>query len=255
MGNFAVACDEKTINKGNDLLNRLAMPGEKKGDVLNRVFDIVSGQIDEDVMKKEGVDIEGLKAALSVIETMFKSAVSSREVIKREYEQKIKEIKTQMENKRNELEKQMSVTKKAEEEAVAHMESARKMILNAKEMQDNAREKYQSAQSLVEKIEKNNILLEKEVERLNKELVDYESIKAAEKEAQRKVSDLSIALEKKTQAMDNALKELKIQAELSQEKAVMEKERQLNEKIRQLEKKNAMMDAQLTQFALQGLAK
>lgn len=86
-------------------------------------------------------------------------------------------------------------------------------------------------------------------------MVDYESIKAAEKEAQKKVSDLSIALEKKTQAMDNALKELKIQAELSQEKAVMEKERQLNEKIRQLEKKNAMMDAQLTQFALQGLAK
>lgn len=55
--------------------------------------------------------------------------------------------------------------------------------------------------------------------------------------------------------METALKELKIQAELSQEKAVMEKERQLNEKIRQIEKKNVMMDAQLTQFALQGLAK
>ena len=63
MANFAIAADENVIARGNKLIEELQEPGEKKGVTLNRLFDLVSTHLQEDQLKRSGVDTEALDAS------------------------------------------------------------------------------------------------------------------------------------------------------------------------------------------------
>ena len=65
MANFAIAADENVIARGNKLIEELQEPGEKKGVTLNRLFDLVSTHLQEDQLKRSGVDTEALDASIT----------------------------------------------------------------------------------------------------------------------------------------------------------------------------------------------
>ena len=89
MANFAVNASDAVIAKGKDLLEKMANPGEKQGDVLERIFKIVEEHKDGETMKKGGVDIQALDSALSNIRTMFLASVTGREQIVSEKTQRL----------------------------------------------------------------------------------------------------------------------------------------------------------------------
>ena len=93
MANFAIAADENVIARGNKLIEELQEPGEKKGVTLNRLFDLVSTHLQEDQLKRSGVDTEALDASITNIRNLFTAALSGKEEIRTEYERRIAELR------------------------------------------------------------------------------------------------------------------------------------------------------------------
>ena len=56
MANFAVAASDEVINQGNRLLEKMALPGEKKADTLSRIFQIVSDNIEIKIVENIDTD-------------------------------------------------------------------------------------------------------------------------------------------------------------------------------------------------------
>ena len=81
MANFAVNANDEVITKGRELLERLARPGEKQGDVLGRIFDIVEQQEEGETMRQSGIDVQALDSSLANIRTMFLATVTGKEQI------------------------------------------------------------------------------------------------------------------------------------------------------------------------------
>ena len=75
---FAIAADENVIARGNKLIEELQEPGEKKGVTLNRLFDLVSTHLQEDQLKRSGVDTEALDASITNIRNLFTAALSGK---------------------------------------------------------------------------------------------------------------------------------------------------------------------------------
>ena len=93
MANFAIAADENVIARGNKLIEELQEPGEKKGVTLNRLFDLVSTHLQEDQLKRSGVDTEALDASITNIRNLFTAALSGKEEIRAEYERRMAELR------------------------------------------------------------------------------------------------------------------------------------------------------------------
>ena len=93
MANFAIAADENVIARGNKLIEELQEPGEKKGVTLNRLFDLVSTHLQEDQLKRSGVDTEALDASITNIRNLFTAALSGKEEIRTEYERRMAELR------------------------------------------------------------------------------------------------------------------------------------------------------------------
>ena len=53
MATFAVTTSDEIITRGKTLLERMARPGEKQGDVLDRMFRIIEEQEDGEAMKAQ----------------------------------------------------------------------------------------------------------------------------------------------------------------------------------------------------------
>lgn len=98
--NFAVSASEETISKGMALLERCAYKNEKKGDTLNRLFDMMNAHLEGMVMVNEGVDVAALDAALSNIRSQFVTASQNRNQIVAKKEAAI----AQLRNEKNQLE-------------------------------------------------------------------------------------------------------------------------------------------------------
>ena len=105
MANFAIAADENVIARGNKLIEELQEPGEKKGVTLNRLFDLVSTHLQEDQLKRSGVDTEALDASITNIRNLFTAALSGKEEIRAEYERRMAELRERNE----ELEKNYKI--------------------------------------------------------------------------------------------------------------------------------------------------
>ena len=111
MANFAVAASEEVINQGNELLERLAQPGERKADTLSRLFSMVSDRIDGETMRQGGVDTQALDASLNNIRNMFLVSVSSKEEIVAEKDAEITEIKALKDKLEADLRTQLTAAK------------------------------------------------------------------------------------------------------------------------------------------------
>lgn len=259
MGNFAVSASEEIINQGTALLEKLQKPGDKKGDTLKHLFEIVEANLDNEQMKQGNVDVEALEASLNNIRSMFVTSVSGKEELKVSYQAKIDNIK----NLKDKLEAELTekIVEAREEKALAETkaEEATKAMEQAFKDLKVAEEKATSAEALTAETRKNNDTLQSELSKAKEQLAGYDDLKKSEVEAKTEVINLRHDLEEKEKEYKDSLKakdmecnhqieQIKASAELDKEKALIAKEREMNEKIRELDRENAKLQALIEQL-------
>jgi cytidylate kinase len=139
MANFAIAADENVIARGNKLIEELQEPGEKKGVTLNRLFDLVSTHLQEDQLKRSGVDTEALDASITNIRNLFTAALSGKEEIRTEYERRMAELRERNE----ELEKNYKIQLG---KLITEKEEALRKYNDLKELQETAESARKAAE-------------------------------------------------------------------------------------------------------------
>lgn len=194
MANFAIAADENVIARGNKLIEELQEPGEKKGVTLNRLFDLVSTHLQEDQLKRSGVDTEALDASITNIRNLFTAALSGKEEIRAEYERRMAELK----DKNEELEKnykiQLGKLSSEKEEALRKYNDLKELQETAETARKSAEEQAASAVNLAKEKDKTNIML---MEKLRTAEQKAESYDVAQKELssfKQQVSDLQFKI-------------------------------------------------------------
>lgn len=245
MANFAVAAPEEVINQGNELLERLAQPGERKADALSRLFSIVSDQIDEQTMKEGGVDVKGLDASLTNIRTMFLASVSGKEQIVAEKDAKIAEIKAMKEQMEADLRSQLAAAKAEKEQAEKISEAAKEQAAQAIKDAEAAKEQAETANKLA--VEKDTTIrtLADKLAAAEEKASGYDSLKAEKEDLHERYKEL----ERKLADAVRDLKDAEKDGAYALEKAIFEKERemerQLNDQLRQADKVNAKLQAKI----------
>lgn len=166
MANFAIAADDAVIARGNQLIEQLQEPGEKKGAALNRLFDLAAGTIQDEQLKKEGVDTEALNASLNNIHNLFTAALSGKEEIRAEFEQKLATQRETHEASENNFQKKILLYKEETQKATQEADLAKAAAEAAGKEADAARnscaaleEQLAAAKQLASEKDKTNIML------------------------------------------------------------------------------------------------
>ncbi|MGN0513117.1 MAG: hypothetical protein ACI4GD_02475 [Lachnospiraceae bacterium] len=241
MANFAVAASEEVINQGNELLERLAQPGERKADTLSRLFSIVSDQIDGQAMKQGGVDVQALDASLANIRTMFLASVSGKEQIVAEKDSKIAEIKALKDQLEADLRAQLTATKTEKEQAEKVSEAAAKAAAQAVKDAETAKEQAETANNLALEKDKTIGTLADKLAAAEEKASGYDDLKAEKENLQEKCKDLERQLESGKQAADQALRDAEKEAEHKITTLTADYERKLADAARDL--RDAKKDA------------
>ena len=273
MANFAIAADENVIARGNKLIEELQEPGEKKGVTLNRLFDLVSTHLQEDQLKRSGVDTEALDASITNIRNLFTAALSGKEEIRTEYERRMAELRERNEELEKNYKIQLGKLITEKEEALRKYNDLKELQETAESARKAAEEQTASAVNLAKEKDKTNIMLMEKLRALNQEvsnlqfkIKDYEKnellhIKEIEQLKKEKENDSStikklnqekLHIKEKTQkelsekdslltTQEKELNTLRIHlaeqvkdAELIKERAVIEKEREMISKTEEL---------------------
>lgn len=176
MANFAIAADDNVIARGNKLIEELQEPGEKKGVTLNRLFDLVSAHLQEDQLKKNGLDTEALDASITNIRNLFTAALSGKEEIRTEYEQRMTELR----ERNNELEKNYKIRlgnlSSEKEDALRKYKDSKELLETAETARKAAEEQAASATNLAKEKDKTNIMLMEKLRAAEHKAESYDSL-------------------------------------------------------------------------------
>ena len=252
MANFAVNASDEVIAKGKDLLEKMANPGEKQGDVLERIFKIVEEHKDGETMKKGGVDIQALDSALSNIRTMFLASVTGREQIVSEKDAKIDEIRTLKDQLEADLRDKLASAEMDKKTAVAQAEAAAKEAAQAVKDADAAKEQAETANRLAAEKDRTIATLAEKLRDAEGKLDGYDDLvgKNAEtqeqiRELNRSISDLQKDHAAEIRELKTALERQISEAEKDTALAVAEKEREMTALLRESEKEIARLQARI----------
>ena len=194
MANFAIAADENVIARGNKLIEELQEPGEKKGVTLNRLFDLVSTHLQEDQLKRSGVDTEALDASITNIRNLFTAALSGKEEIRAEYERRMAELR----EKKEELEKnykiQLGKLASEKEDALRKYTDLKELQETAETARKAAEEQAASAVNLVKEKEKTNIMLTEKLRDAEQKAGNYDTLKKENTSLKQEVSNLQFKI-------------------------------------------------------------
>ena len=259
MANFAIAADENVIARGNKLIEELQEPGEKKGVTLNRLFDLVSTHLQEDQLKRSGVDTEALDASITNIRNLFTAALSGKEEIRTEYERRMAELRERNEELEKNYKIQLGKLITDKEEALRKYNDLKELQETAESARKAAEEQTASAVNLAKEKDKTNIMLmeklraaEQKVTSLNQEvsnlqfkIKDYEKnellhikeIEQLKKEKENDSSTIEKLNQEKLHMKENIQKELSEKDTLltTQEKELNTLRIQLAEQVKDAE--------------------
>ena len=227
MANFAIAADENVIARGNKLIEELQEPGEKKGVTLNRLFDLVSTHLQEDQLKRSGVDTEALDASITNIRNLFTTALSGKEEIRTEYERRMAELRERNEELEKNYKIQLGKLITDKEEALRKYNDLKELQETAESARKAAEEQTASAVNLAKEKENDSSTIEK----LNPEKLHMKE--NLQKELSEK-DTLLTTQEKELNTLRIQLAEQVKDAELIKERAVIEKEREMISKTEEL---------------------
>lgn len=235
MANFAVNASDEVIAQGKGLIEKLAKPGEKQGDVLGRIFKMVEGQQDSETMRQGGVDVQALDASLSNIRAMFLASVTGKEQVVAAKDEKITEIKTLKDQLERDLREKLAIARAEKEaaettaaEAVRAKEQAEKAAAAAEKVREaaekTAEDKKLIADTLAAKLAeaeekvggyddlKTSLSAAQDDLRAAKETAK-DAAREAEREKDRAVKEVSDSLQKKITALQDSLMATKSEAD------------------------------------------
>ena len=190
MANFAIAADENVIARGNKLIEELQEPGEKKGVTLNRLFDLVSTHLQEDQLKRSGVDTEALDASITNIRNLFTAALSGKEEIRAEYERRMAELRESNEELEKNYKIQLGKLASEKEDALRKYTDLKELQETAETARKAAEEQAASAVNLVKEKEKTNIMLTEKLRKAG----NYDTLEKENASLKQKVSDLQFKI-------------------------------------------------------------
>ena len=194
MANFAIAADENVIARGNKLIEELQEPGEKKGVTLNRLFDLVSTHLQEDQLKRSGVDTEALDASITNIRNLFTAALSGKEEIRAEYERRMAELRERNEELEKNYKIQLGKLASEKEDALRKYTDLKELQETAETARKAAEEQVASAVNLVKEKEKTNIMLTEKLRDAGQKAGNYDTLEKENASLKQKVSDLQFKI-------------------------------------------------------------
>ena len=194
MANFAIAADENVIARGNKLIDELQEPGEKKGVTLNRLFDLVSTHLQEDQLKRSGVDTEALDASITNIRNLFTAALSGKEEIRAEYERRMAELRERNEESEKNYKIQLGKLASEKEDALRKYTDLKELQETAETARKAAEEQAASAVNLVKEKEKTNIMLTEKLRDAEQKAGNYDTLEKENASLKQKVSDLQFKI-------------------------------------------------------------
>lgn len=194
MANFAIAADENVIARGNKLIEELQEPGEKKGVTLNRLFDLVSTHLQEDQLKRSGVDTEALDASITNIRNLFTAALSGKEEIRAEYERRMAELRERNEELEKNYKIQLGKLASEKEDAWRKYTDLKELQETAETARKAAEEQVASAVNLVKEKEKTNIMLTEKLRDAEQKAGNYDTLEKENASLKQKVSDLQFKI-------------------------------------------------------------
>ena len=194
MANFAIAAGENVIARGNKLIEELQEPGEKKGVTLNRLFDLVSTHLQEDQLKRSGVDTEALDASITNIRNLFTAALSGKEEIRAEYERRMAELRERNEESEKNYKIQLGKLASEKEDALRKYTDLKELQETAETARKAAEEQAASAVNLVKEKEKTNIMLTEKLRDAEQKAGNYDTLEKENASLKQKVSDLQFKI-------------------------------------------------------------
>lgn len=224
MANFAVSANEDVITQGRNLLERLAQPGEKQGDVLGRIFDIVEKQEDGETMRQSGIDVQALDSSLANIRTMFLAVATGKEQIVAEKDSKIAEIKALKDKMEKDLRDKLEAAEAEKKTAVEQAESAAEVTAQALKDAQAAKEQAETANRLVSEKDRTIATLADKLSAAEAKIKGYDDLMQKEAAAQEQIRELHRTMEASKADHERAI------AEAGRERAETEKaaERELS---------------------------
>ncbi len=194
MANFAIAADENVIARGNKLIEELQEPGEKKGVTLNRLFDLVSTHLQEDQLKRSGVDTEALDASITNIRNLFTAALSGKEEIRAEYERRMAELRERNEELEKNYKIKLGKLSSEKEEALRKYNDLKELQETAETARKAAEEQAASAINLAKEKDKTNIMLMEKLRDAEQKAGNYDAIEKEAASLKQEVSDLQFKI-------------------------------------------------------------
>ena len=250
MANFAIAADENVIARGNKLIEELQEPGEKKGVTLNRLFDLVSTHLQEDQLKRSGVDTEALDASITNIRNLFTAALSGKVEIRTEYERRMAELRERNEELETNYKVRLGKLVSEKEEALRQYNDLKELQETAEAARRAAEEQAASAVNLAKEKDKTNIMLMEKLRAAEQKAESYDALEEEARSLKQEVSSLQFKIkdyEKNELLHIKELEQLKKEKEkdtatieqLTQEKSNIQKSLQ-----DELTKKSALLSDQ-----------
>lgn len=276
--NFAVNANDEVISKGKRLLEKMAKPGEKQGDILGRIFDLVTERLDGETLTQGGVDVQALDSSLSNIRNMFLAAVTGKEQIIASKDDKISEVKSLKDQMERDLREKLDTAKSEKDAAVEQAGAAARAAAQAVKEAQAAKEQAETANRLVAEKDRTIATLADKLSTTEAKIAGYDDLMRKESESNDQIKDLLRTLEteknnyeRQLQAekdaaeralvdagkdRDAAIRELQAQmdwkiseakkdAALATATAVAEKEREMTALLRSADKENAKLQARI----------
>lgn len=242
MANFAIAADENVIARGNKLIEELQEPGEKKGVTLNRLFDLVSTHLQEDQLKRSGVDTEALDASITNIRNLFTAALSGKEEIRTEYERRMMELREKNEDLEKNYKIKLGKLSSEKEEALRKYTDLKKLQETAETARKAAEEQAASAVNLAKEKDKTNIMLMEKLRDAEQKAESYDTLAEENSSLKQMVSDLQFKIKDYEKNELLHIKELEqLKKEKGTDSATIEKLNSEKNKVRE------MMQTELSQ--------
>ena len=192
MANFAIAADENVIARGNKLIEELQEPGEKKGVTLNRLFDLVSTHLQEDQLKRSGVDTEALDASITNIRNLFTAALSGKEEIRTEYERRMAELRERNEELETNYKVRLGKLVSEKEEALRQYNDLKELQETAEAARRAAEEQAASAVNLAK--EKDKTMLMEKLRAAEQKAESYDALEEEARSLKQEVSSLQFKI-------------------------------------------------------------
>lgn len=194
MANFAIAADENVIARGNKLIEELQEPGEKKGVTLNRLFDLVSTHLQENQLKRSGVDTEALDASITNIRNLFTAALSGKEEIRTEYERRMAELRERNEELEKNYKVKLGKLSSEKEDALRKYNDLKELQETAETARKAAEEQAASAVNLAKEKDKTNIMLMEKLRDAEQKAGNYDTLEKEATSLTQRVSDLQLKI-------------------------------------------------------------